>query len=323
MSDQLRRQIEILRLLPRQGLAKSTADILRELKERSEDFGASKRTIERDLANLANTFPAVVGCDAEQGDNNRTNYWYIKSLKGVLPETLFNDRDAALALAMLKQQAYNRLPSSVLNRLGAIWDQASETAESDQVTRKWMQLIQYLPDPMRPESPPIIAAVQATIEEALDTGQGLNLTLQTLTGQRTLEKLLPIRLLLQEEILYLLAEYPGAETIEDSTQLLPLHRISEARTCLVYESSSLEPDLAQAHALGMDSPFKLIIRVNPFIAEALFNRPIGRSQTMTPDTERPGWFLVTTYIDQSPQLKRWLDRRVGSELEIIEPAGLV
>jgi len=321
MSDQLRRQIEILRLLPRPGLAKSTADILKELEDRG--FDTSKRTVERDLKSLKAIFDHVIEQQSKQGDNGRTNYWHLQSLKGLLPETLFNNKDAALALAMLKQQAYNRLPSSVVKRLDSIWQQASKTAESDKNAQKWMQLIKYLPDPMRPESPAIDAEVQAIIEEALDNGEVLDLALQTLAGEKEYQKLLPIRLLLQEEILYLLAEYPQAQSVEDSITLLPLHRITRAKTRFDHLESSFEPDLAQAFALGMEDTIKLVIRVSRPLAEALFNRPIGRQQQLMEDTENPDRYIVTTYLDNSPQLKRWLRRRLDEELEIIEPSGLI
>ena len=321
MSDQLRRQIEILRLLPRPGLAKSTGEIHQLLEVR--DYGSSKRTVERDLENLLDVFPMSVCKESKQGDNGRTNYWHLQSLKGLLPETLFNDKDAALALTLLKQQAYNRLPGSVVKRLESIWEQASKTAESDKNAQKWMQLIQYLPDPMRPESPAIDADVQATIEEALDNGEVLDLTLQTLQGESDYEKLLPIRLLLQEEILYLLAEHPKAPSEEESIKLLPLHRITRATARYQHLDSSFEPDLAQAFALGVEDSIKLVIRVTRPLAEALFNRPIGRQQHLIEEKDQPARYLVTTYIDNTPQLRRWLARRNGKELELLEPKGLV
>lgn len=320
MSDQLQRQIDILRLLPRPGQAKSTKEIFEALCE--QGYTASKRTVERDLESLASTFPQAVHCEYAQGANARTSYWHLTSLKGLLPETLVNNNDAALALTMLKQQAYNRLPRSVFERLDSIWSQATATAEQNRETQRWMSLIQYVPDPMRPESPPIDPAIQSTIEGAVRDSDALDLTVQTLDGEATLTKLLPLRLLLQEEVLYLLAENPAADNPDDSTQLIPLHRIIEAETSLSLEESSLEPDLAQRFALGMEEPFRLVMRVNRPLAEALFNRPIGREQNLEGDPDTPGYYLVTTSIDDSPQLRRWLARRSGVELQIIQPAGV-
>lgn len=185
-----------------------------------------------------------------------------------------------------------------------------------------MQLIQYLPDPMRPESPPIDPYVQATIEEALDNGDALDITLQTLDGSKEYRELLPVRLLLQEEILYLLAEDPNAQTPEDSITMLPLHRMTEAKAKFSHNDSSFEPDLAQTVALGVEDTIKLVIRVNRPLAEALFNRPIGLQQKLIKDHNQADRFIVTTYIENSPQLRRWLSRRLGEELELVEPTSL-
>jgi hypothetical protein len=141
-------------------------------------------------------------------------------------------------------------------------------------------------------------------------------------AETKLNGVLPLRMLLQEEILYLLAENPNAETMDDSIQLVPLHRILTAKSSLGLNDTSLEPDLAQQFALGMEGSLRLVMRVKRPLAEALFNRPIGRDQKIALDEEKPGRYLVSTYIDNSPQLKRWLRRRIDEELEILEPSGL-
>ena len=321
MATQLQRQIEILKILPRPSQAKSTKEIHQILGERG--YGTSKRSVERDLASLLDTFPQAIYCEDNQGDNGRASYWHLTSLKGLLPETLINNSDAALALTLLKQQAYNRLPRGVYNRLDSLWEQATATAAQNRDTQQWMQLIQYLPDPMRPESPPIDAEIQSIIEDALRDTDALDLTVTTLNGETTYRKLQPLRLLLQEEVLYLLAENPDANAIDDSIQLIPLHRITQASASLSFNDSSLEPDLAQQFALGMEGSFRLVIRANQPLAEALFNRPIGREQHLERSNDSPSHYIVTTYIEDSPQLRRWLSRRIETELEILEPAGFL
>ncbi|WP_417521842.1 hypothetical protein [Marinobacter sp.] len=237
--------------------------------------------------------------------------------------TLLNDNDAALALTMLKQQAYNRLQRSVLKRLVPLWQQATTTAESDRKAQQWMELIQYLPDPIQPESLRIVRELKNTIEEALASTDAFDLTSVTLDGETRLEGLGALQLLLQEEILYLLAESPSAPIMDQSIQLLPLHRITKAEAHLSFDDSSLEPDLAQSFALGMEDSLRLVIRVNRPLAEALFNRPTGRDQSLEADPENPGRYLVTTFIDNSPQLRRWLKGRNRLELDVIEPTQLI
>ena len=316
MSNQLQRQLAILKVLPGPGRAKSTGEIHEILKA---DFSISKRTVERDLVSLADAFPQAIHRREDEGLNGRTSYWHLTSLRGLLPETLLNNDDIALALTLLRQQAYNRLPRSISRRLDSLWEQAAATSKQNRNAQQWMQLIQYLPDPIRPESPPIEKTVQSAVEDALRHSDKLDLTIRTLDGEATLEGLLPLRLLLQEEILYLMAEYPAAETMDDSIRLIPLHRIINARSRPAMDGTSLEPDLAQQFVLGMEGSLRLVIRVNRPLAEALFNRPIGRNQRVSAAQDDPDQFIVTTDIDDTPQLRRWLKRRVDKGLEIMEP----
>ena len=72
----------------------------------------------------------------------------------------------------------------------------------------------------------------------------------------------------------------------------------------------------------MEGTLRLVMRVKRPLAEALFNRPIGRDQKIEPAPGEPDWFIVTTDIDNSPQLRRWLNRRGGNELKILESGGL-
>jgi repressor of nif and glnA expression len=71
MATQLQRQIEILKILPRPGQAKSTKEIHKILGERG--YATSKRSVERDLASLIDTFPQAIYCEDNQGNNGRAS----------------------------------------------------------------------------------------------------------------------------------------------------------------------------------------------------------------------------------------------------------
>ena len=61
MSDQLRRQIEILKLLPRPGLAKSTAEIFKELEALSDHSNFPPLLVgHTGLQNLGHTTPKLL-----------------------------------------------------------------------------------------------------------------------------------------------------------------------------------------------------------------------------------------------------------------------
>jgi hypothetical protein len=92
---------------------------------------------------------------------------------------------------------------------------------------------------MRPESPPTDEQVQLAVEDALRDSDKPDLITKTRDGETKLNGLLPLRMLLQEEILCLLAENPNAETMDDSIQLVPLHRILTAKSGLSLNDTSL------------------------------------------------------------------------------------
>lgn len=317
MSEQLRRQIEILRTLPKAGFEKSTSELMTALK--SAGFRCSKRTIERDLELLADMFPQTVACNEGMGENGRTNYWYLKSGKVLLPETLLGNNDIALALALLKQQAFSRLPSRIFNLLNPLWEQATATAAENPVTRKWLQFTRYKANPLRPEAPELNNAVQDVIEAALLADDALTLTVATLDGEMTYEKTLPMRLLQREEIMFLLAENLTATTVENTICLIPIHRILTASSKLSLDGGSgIDPDMAEDYALGFGDTLQLKLHVTRPLAESMFERPVGRGQVITADPENADKYYVTTTIEDSPQLQRWLKRcELNRELVVV------
>lgn len=81
--------------------------------------------------------------------------------------------------------------------------------------------------------------------------------------------------------------------------------------------------LALACGDALANGVQLRLRVSRGLAEVLFNRPIGTGQTLTPCDLQPERFIVTTDIEASPQLRKWLARRIGDEVEIVEPQDLL
>jgi len=333
MSNRFNRLIEILKLLPRSGHPVSTATIDAQLQ--SKGYTCGRRTVERDLSFLVETQPNVIerivqpseGMAHDAGDKDNDHgaayHWRLISRKGLIPENLLDDENTALALDLLKQQAFNRLPRSVFNGLDALWKQAAGMASKHTHASSWMRLIQHLPDPLRPQPPAIDEAVQRTVEDAVRRSDALDLTVQTLDGPTRLKRLHPLRLLLQDEILHLLAATSDACGHAKCVHLIPMHRISAATERLSLQSMGIEPDVAQQLALGTRGYVQLRLRVSRGLAEVLFNRPIGTGQTLTPCDLQPERFIVTTDIEDSPQLRKWLARRIGDEVEIVEPQGFL
>lgn len=163
MSKRFLRLIDILALLPRSGSAISTAAVHEKILHKNHP--CSKRTIERDLCFLADALPNAIERiphypDPEMHDDGREedrqiihNAWRLINRRGVIPENLLDDENITLALTLLKQQAFNRLPRSLYNDLGTLWKQASAKASHHNAARQWMQQILPLPDPLRAAGP--------------------------------------------------------------------------------------------------------------------------------------------------------------------------
>ncbi|WP_075878612.1 WYL domain-containing protein [Vreelandella massiliensis] len=277
----------------------------------SDHFPASKRTYERDLLHLADTFPQAVISEDGGGDNGRTTYWSLRSRRGLIPEVLLNDADIAMALVVLEQQAHSRLPRSVMQRLQKWWEQAHGTLAHAPDIRldHYRALIRYLPDSLRPVPPTAPEAIQLTVEQALMEGQALRLTRDTLDGAETLTGLVPLRLLLLEEVMYLLAEHPKAESAEARLCKIPLHRVTHAQCIGLATGRTRDPDLAQQEVLGTGGQQPIEMVVSREVAEMLFERPMGHNQILTPLGN--GHYRLTTTLDDSHQLRHVLAQNGG------------
>ena len=311
MADQLHRHLDLLRCLPKAANPISTSQVHQRLKDLG--YSCAKRTVERDLNQLLDYFPQAVVRVSGNEAHPRAYLWGLKDGKAVLPETLLGKPELALAMTLLKQQAYSRLPLRIFNLLKPLWDQAAATSEQHRDSQQWLSITRYLPNPLRPQSPSIVPAVQEAIETALLSGDALHLTLATLDGELQFSRLLPLRLLQQEEIMYLLAENTTTTNLDEQICVLPMHRIIAAKTCLSLDGGSgIDPDLAQSYALKTGERLQLHLCVSRQLAEALFDRPLGSGQVIKPSSTQAGWYELTTVIEDSPQLQQWLKNRERS-----------
>src|SRR5690349_5343550 len=117
-TNALRRQWTLLRRIPRYPVKKSAAQLTHALAE--EGFKVEKRTIERDLNDLAEIFP--VQCD----DRDKPYGWswskeaVALALPGMLPSE-------ALAFEMIEQFVKPLLPDSILDSLQPYLRAATKT----------------------------------------------------------------------------------------------------------------------------------------------------------------------------------------------------
>jgi hypothetical protein len=102
-----------------------------------------------------------------------------------------------------------------------------------------------------------------------------------------------------------------------------MHRVIMVEEVGIFRGDgALEPDLVQSQALGIGDNLQLTLRVPRPLADALFERPIGRGQVISRCEDDVDWYIVTTDIDDSPQLRRWLARRKPDALTVLAPQWL-
>ncbi|MGY4878198.1 helix-turn-helix transcriptional regulator [Vreelandella aquamarina] len=308
MSQQLQRQWVILRVLSAKRRPLTVSDIYAELKDQ---FDVTLRTYERDLTILESTFPQVIVRQEGQGKNRRTIYWSLSSQRGLIPEVLFNDANIAMALVILEEQARSRLPRSVMQHLNGWWEQAHGTLDNvpDTHLTSLHQLIRYIPNPERSVHPSADDSVQLTVENALIQQQKLTLTHETLDGPRTLEGLVPLRLLFLEEVMYLIAEQPESTSAERIYKI-PLHRVTNAICTGLNTTALTDPDSAERQVMGTGGKQPIEMPVPRSIAEMLFERPLGYDQTLTPFDDGEAFMLKTT-LDDSHQLQDLLGQTLA------------
>lgn len=316
MSQQLKRQWAILRKLSSTRRPLTVSDMYAELKDQ---FDFTLRTYERDLTTLESTFPQAIVRQEGQGKHRRTIYWSLSSQRGLIPEVLFNDANIAMALIILEEQARSRLPRSVMQRLNDWWEQAHSTLDNvpDAGPTNLHQLIRYIPNPERPVPPSADDSVQLTVENALIQQQKLTLTHETLDGQQTLTGLVPLKLLLLEEVMYLIGEQPEVQSGERICKI-PLHRVISAQSIGLNTAAVTDPDTAVHQVMGTGGKRQIDMPVPRSIAEMLFERPLGYDQTLTCLDDGETYMLHTT-LDDSHQLQDLL----GNTLDSVELQGLM
>lgn len=224
-----------------------------------------------------------------------------------------------MALIILEKQARSRPSHSVMQRLNNWWEQAHSTLDNvpDAGLTNLHQLIHYIPNPERPVPPSADKHVQLTVEDALIQQQKLTLTHETLDGQQTLTGLVPLKLLLLEEVMYLIGEQPEAPTDERICKI-PLHRVSNAQCTGINTAAITDPDIAVRHVMGTGGKRQIEMPVPRSIAEMLFERPLGYDQTLTRLDDGETYMLHTT-LDDSHQLQDLL----GNTLDSVELEGLM
>jgi predicted DNA-binding transcriptional regulator YafY len=307
------RQWEILKKIPtrRPGItAKELTDYLNEKKE----YKVSKRTVERDLVNLAEAFR--LGCN----DESIPYGWYwISSSKCDFSSIDLAD---ALSLVLTESLLVQLLPESMLDALKPKFDLARKKLSAVDTHRyaRWAEKIRYIPANQTLLPPKVQPKVLATVQEALLSDLQLDVLY---TGPQSPKAqnltLHPLGLVQRGSTPYLVAttfEYPDV-------RLYAIHRMSQAT--LSSEPAATPPDFKldtylATGALNFGAGDTIILKawLTDDLAIHLTETPLSTDQQIVYKAKR---YHLTATVKDTWQLHYWILSQ-GSGITIISPAEL-
>lgn len=309
----LARQWELLKLLPTRGTGKTAKEITDLLKDAG--FDVSKRQVERDLNELAETF--ALHCN----DAGTPYGWrWMDDASADLPGLTLAD---ALSLHLVEDSIRPLLPAQVLRALEPRFKQAANKLEQlaeKSPTARWAHKVRSVA-PMLPLLPPKIdEKVLETVQEALFSDEQLDVQYRSVgKNEAAPMRLHPLGMVQRGPVTYLVA----TAFSYDNVRLYALHRISEASR--TYEAASVPEgfDLdtfisSGALQFGGGKPILLEALVAPSLAEILGETPLSTDQKLVADGER---FRLTATVTDSWQLRWWILGQTGN-LEVILPGSL-
>jgi predicted DNA-binding transcriptional regulator YafY len=308
----LARQWQVLRLLPTKPPGITSRELVDKLER--EGFSITKRTVERDLAELSSIFG--IACN----DKGMPYGWHwMKGEYADLPGLTVSD---AVSLRLVEDLLRPLLPSAMLESLHARFGQAkAKLAElsADNSNAKWADKVQYVSPSMSFLPPKIDSAVLDAVHEALLAEHQIEVTYKKPSGEQQTYRLHPLGLVQRGQITYLIAT---AFDYEDA-RIYALHRILSVQT--LPETVSIPDEFSvtgyiQSGALefGVGDKIKLQMRVTNELADILVETPLSADQELAPEGDG---YLVTAEVHDSWQLEWWLLSQ-GGAVQVISPLHL-
>lgn len=308
----LARQWQLLRLLPNKLPGITSRELVDKLER--DGFVVTKRTVERDLAELSTIFG--IACN----DKGMPYGWYwMKGEYADLPGMSVSD---AVSLQLVEDLLRPLLPSAILESLETRFGQAkAKLAElsADNSNAKWADKVRYV-SPSMPLIPPIVdPGVLNVVHEALLTEHQIEVEYKKASGEQQTYRLHPLGLVQRGQITYLIAT---AFDYQDE-RLYALHRILNAHeltdSAKVSEKFAVG-DYVRSGALEFGSSEKINVRmrVTNALADILAETPLSMDQRLVPESQG---YVAIAEVHDSWQLEWWLLSQ-GGAVEVISPPHL-
>lgn len=286
-TDTLLRQWMILKNIPVFPRKISAAELTERV--RSRGFDVTKRTIERNLQLLSQTFPI-------HSDERSRPYgwsWSQDADTFTLPAM---SPVQALTLSLARDHLASLLPSSLMQTLAPYFQCADNVLMSGESVKNmagWREKVAIVPSNQALIPPPYDEEVVETVH--------------------------PLGLVQRGAVIYLVAA-----TDDAGIRILALHRIQSAKMLDMPVSVPAGFCLARYIAEGAfgfsksDETIRLVVRFMAAAAAHLRETALSEDQKLT---EEGDMVCVKATVIDSPQLRWWL-KGFGDQVEVLEPADL-
>lgn len=319
LTEAQRRHLVILSLLGDASAPMTCSEILEQIKAREGIDNVSKKTIERDLADLALKYPIeckVVG---------RTGHWSRKPgahLGYLLP---ILDRKAAAAFLIMEAHLRHVLPPSVVAQLEPWFVESKALLLKDcDDEEPWFERVVTEPEGMPLIPPPVTPDVLEAVYECLQHQFRLKIDYRNRQGKSNSRVVHPEGLIASRRTLYLAASIDGG--YDDITDFA-LHRMSNPEVLRHDDKAELfEPGTFKEHVEEgflkfylSDEPVELLLEFAASAAPTL--RECKLSENQTTEELDGGRLRVRAHVYDTQPLRAWL-LSYGDLVRVIAPESL-
>lgn len=309
----LSRQWQTLRRIPQRPpgvTAGELADYLRH----DCGFSLTKRTVERDLVELATLFPLTTV--------NEEKPFRWRWAEGAKFDVSGLDLPDALALALAEQIVSPLLPGPLLHALSPRFALARTKLASldENKLARWREKVRHVPAALEFQAPQIPPQVLAAVQTALLEDRQIEVLYRGPSDRRSKDLVLhPLVFIQRGPVPYLVAtafDYPDP-------RLYTLHRMTTARASdlprTVPPNFSADSYLRSgALGFGGGGTIALKARLSPELACYLTETPLDRSQKIIPSGDH---HVLRADLTDSWQLRFWILSQ-GEGITVLSPASL-
>jgi predicted DNA-binding transcriptional regulator YafY len=315
-TDTIRRQWNMLRLIPRHPRSVGTRALKDNLEE--EDFQVDARTIQRDLGKLSGIFPLA---NKEQG---KAMLWFWPEDAKVM-DIPGMDASMALAFRLAEEHLTLLLPQATLKHLEPYFRNASEIVAPGRGSRLglWPDKVCVISRGPELKPPPIKPDVHDAVYRALLEDRQIEVTYKRKDAEKPKSyPINPLGLVFRDGVVYLVGtakEYPDVRHFV-------LHRMSAPK---VLDAPCRRPPRFDLHTyVKQEQIFAYPLSKGRIRLKALFSagsavhlseRLLSKDQRLT--AQKDGRVLLQATVLDTLELRWWL-RGFGDKAEILAPQTL-